>query len=82
MNNVIDAVERFSDKALMDSIEFKLWQYDRYWLGLDVQTCRNFADVAAMHSGEQPYLDAQVNQLERLYTKWLTQHGDDVAGRC
>lgn len=76
--NIIHAEERFSDKALMDSIEFKLWQYDRYWLGLDVQTCTNFANARI---DELPYSAEKIDKLERLYMKWLIKHGDEVAER-
>ncbi len=81
MSNIIHAEERFSDKAMMESLDFKLWQYDRYWLGKDpATTARIWGDINAQCRQPPPTI-AQIERMERLYTAWLIQRGDEVAGR-
>lgn len=74
---VIHAENRFGDKALMDTIDYKMWQYDRYWLGLTVdETIRMWNDSPRMNVD-----NARIERFERLYMDWMVKQGEEALDR-
>lgn len=74
---VIHAEARFDDKAVMDSIDYKIWHYDRYWLGLKVDQTIDMWNRSPRMNVDS----ARIERFERLYMDWLVRQGEQVSDR-